>query len=269
MSYDPRNKVVLITGASGGIGRACAVEFHRAGSLVAAAARSVDKLNALAEELGRDRVAAVSLDVTDATQRRRAFAEARARFGRIDVLVNNAGWASFGSVLNMPLEHIEHMLTLNLIGPIAMIQAALPEMIERRSGQIINISSVVGTQAIPRMTVYSATKAALNALSTGLRMELRGSGVDVLSVAPSSTSTAFFESAAKVDAKATRIAETQYTPERVARAVVRSSRHRRNEVTLSAEGKTITLIRRLSHRVADRIMYQVARRAMPSNQDLD
>jgi len=257
----------LITGASGGIGRACAVEFHRAGSLVVAAARSMDKLKALAEELGGDRVAAVCLDVTDPTQRKAATAEARSRFGRIDVLVNNAGWASFGSVLKMPLEQIEYMLALNFIGPVAMIQAVLPEMIERGSGQIINISSVVGTQAIPRMTVYSATKAALNALSTGLRMELRGTGVDVLSIAPSSTSTAFFESAAKVDAKATRIAETQYTPQRVARAVVVSSRRRRNEVTLSAEGKAITLIRRFSHRLADRIMYQVARRAMPTAPD--
>jgi short-subunit dehydrogenase len=263
MSYDLSDKVVLITGASGGIGRACAVEFHRAGGLVVAAARSLDKLEALAEELGGDRVAAVRLDVTDAAERIAAIAEVRSRFGRIDVLVNNAGWASFGSVLKMPLGHLEHMLSLNFVAPVAMIQAVLPEMIERRSGQIINISSVVGTQAIPRMTVYSATKAALNALSTGLRMELRGTGVDVLSVAPSSTSTAFFESAATVDAKATRIAETQYTPERVARAVVRSSRRCRTEATLSAEGKTITMIRRISHRAADAIMYRVAKKAMP------
>lgn len=94
-------------------------------------------------------------------------------------------------------------------------------------------------------------------------MELRGTGVDVLVVQPSSTRTDFFDSAISIDVKAVRLANTQYTAERVARAVVKSSRRRRYEVTLSAEGKAITLIRRLSHRVADAIMYRVARFAMP------
>ncbi len=264
MSYDLRDKVVFITGASGGIGRACAVEFHKAGSQIAIAARSLDKLNALATELGGRNVEPLQLDVTNAAQREDAVANALQRFGRIDVLVNNAGWASFGSVLKMPIEHVERMISLNFVAPVALIRAFLPEMIARRSGQIINISSVVGTQAIPRMTVYSATKAALNALSDGLRMELRGTGVDVLSVAPSSTNTSFFQSAATVDARATRIAESQYTPQRVARAVVRSSRRRRREVTLSWEGRTISIIRRISHRAADAIMYRIAKKAMPT-----
>ncbi len=266
MRYVLKDKVVLITGASEGIGRACAVEFHQAGSCVVAAARSLEKLEALACELG-DRVTAFRLDVTDKVQRQAAVAATLEKHGRIDVLINNAGWASFGTVLKTPQEHLNRMIDLNFLGPIALIQAVLPQMIGRGSGQIINISSVVGTQAIPRMTVYSATKSALNALSTGLRMELRGTGVDVLSVSPSSTNTAFFRSAATVDARATRIAETQYTPERVARAIVRSSRRRRAEVTLSLEGKTITTIRRISHRLADGIMFHVAKRAMPETRE--
>ncbi len=263
MGYKLKDRVVFITGASSGIGRACAIAFHRAGCRVVAAARSMDQLEALAGELGGDRIAPAAMDVTEAEQREAALRFARERFGPIDVMVNNAGWASFTSVLRMPDEHLEQMLAVNFAAPTAMIQAVLPEMLERRSGQIINITSVVGSQAIPRMTAYCATKAALASLSTGLRMELRGTGVDVLVVAPGSTNTAFFQAAATVDAKATRLAHTQYSPERVARAVLRSSRRRRREVTLTVEGRLITLIRRCSHRVADAIMYRVAKSSMP------
>ncbi len=263
MAYDLRNRVVLITGASGGIGRACAVEYHRAGGRVVAVARSLDKLVSLANELGGDRVAVVRADVTEAADRGAAVRFARERFGVIDVLVNNAGWASFGTLQRTPEEHLRRMIELNLLAPVAMIGEVLPDMLARGSGQIVNISSVVGTQAIPRMTFYSATKAALNAVTTGLRMELKGTGIDVIRVAPGSTRTQFFDSAAAVDTKAVRFAETQYSPERVARAVVRASRRRRREVTLSAEAKAISLIRRFSHRLADAIMYQVAKSAMP------
>jgi short-subunit dehydrogenase len=263
MGYDLKDRNVFITGASSGIGRACAVEFHRAGCRVVAAARSIDKLEALGSELGGDRILSVHMDVTDPVQRDAALRSARARFGPIDVLVNNAGWASFASVERLPDEHFERMLAVNVAGPVALIRAVLPDMLVRGSGQIVNISSVVGFQAIPRMTVYCATKAALSAVSTGLRMELKGTGVDVLLVAPGSTSTPFFDAAATVDAKATRLSRTQYSPQHVARAVVRSSRRRRKEVTLTVEGKLITAIRRVSHRLADAIMYQVAKSAMP------
>lgn len=263
MGYSLAGRVVFITGASGGIGRACAVEYHRAGSSVVAAARSTDKLRALVDEVGGDRIVQVTMDVTDAEQRTAALQAARDRFGPIDVLVNNAGWASFSSVLRLPPEHLERMLSLNLEAPIAMIQAVLPEMLKRGSGQIINVSSVVGNQAIPRMAVYSATKAALSSLSCGLRMELKGTGVDVLLVSPGSTNTNFFDAAESVDVKAVRLAHTQYSPERVARAIVSSSRRGRREVTLTAEGKLITAIRRCSHRLADAIMYQVGKSSMP------
>ena len=155
------------------------------------------------------------------------------------------------------------MLALNLAAPVKLIQAVLPNMIERGSGQIVNIASVVGYQTIPRMTFYSATKSALIALSTGLRMELKGTGVDVLMVAPGSTRTDFFEQAGKVDTKSSRFESTQYSAERVARAIVRSSRRRRREVVLSAEGKTIAALRRVSHGLADWIMGLIARKAMP------
>ncbi len=179
MAYQLKDRVVFITGASGGIGRACAVEYHRAGCRVVATARSYDKLVELSRELGEDRVFPIQLDVTDAAQREAVLQKGREHFGGIDVLVNNAGWASFATVAKTPPTDVDRMLALNFAAPIAMTQAVLPEMIERGSGQIVNISSVVGHQAIPRMTIYSATKSALTGFSTGLRMELHGTGVDV------------------------------------------------------------------------------------------
>ncbi len=263
MVYDLQGKVVLITGASSGIGRATAIEFHRAGSRVVIAARSKDKLDTLADELGGDRVLPLKMDATSEADRQSVLAMTREAFGSIDVLVNNAGWASFGTVQRIPMGNVEQMIALNLVAPIALARDVIPEMLERGSGQIINISSVVGFQAIPRMTAYSATKAALNGFTTGLRMELKGSGVDVLLVAPGSTNTPFFTSAAAIDATATRVAETQYTPEKVGWAIVTSSRKRRSEVILTVEGKAITWIRRGWPRLADWIMYGVAKKGMP------
>lgn len=266
MGFVLRDRVVFITGASGGIGRACAIEYHRQGCRIVAASRSMDKLESLAHELGKDRVLPLAMDVTCPDQREAAIAAAKRHFGAIDVLVNNAAWACFSSILRLPREHLMRMTETNLLAPVELIQLVLPEMLARRSGQIVNISSVVGTQPIPRMGYYSATKSAINGLSTALRMELRGTGVDVVLVQPSSTRTDFFDSAISIDVKAVRLANTQYTAQRVARAVVKSSRSRRSEVTLSAEGKAIMLIRRLSHRMADAIMYRVAKFAMPSGE---
>lgn len=263
MAFDLRDRVVLITGASAGIGRACAAAFHAAGAKVAITARSEDRLKGVSDALGHDRVLFVPGDITDPSHRANLVTQIRNAFGPIDVLVNNAGWASFGTVARVPLEHVQTMLQLNFVAPIALIQAVLPQMRERGYGQIVNIASVVGHQPMPWMTVYSATKAALLALSTGLRLELRGTGIDVIAVAPSSTRTDFFQSAANVDAKAARLAETQYTPERVAAAIIRACRHRKREVILSAEGKAISLIRRITRRGADRLMYEVAKRGMP------
>lgn len=262
MAYNLHDRHVLVTGASSGIGRATSAAFCGAGARVSALARSEDKLNALAAELGRDRVNPVVCDVTDADQRDVALSHARAAFGPIDVLINNAGWASFSSVTQTPGEHVERLLALNVAAPIYFIQAIAPEMVDRGSGQIVNISSVVGNQPIPGMSIYSATKAAVSSLSAGLRMELRGTGVDVILVAPGSTRSEFFDAAGRVDVQAVRFAKTQYSPERVARAVVRSCRKRRREITLTADGKTITIIRRMSHRLADFIMYHVGKHSM-------
>lgn len=267
MGFDLQGKTVLVTGASSGIGRACANAFHAAGSNVILAARSEDKLRELAASLGERRALACPADVTRDDDRRRIVDEGAKRFGQIDVLLNNAGWAAFAPLLQTDETHLETMTRLNVLAPLALARLCAPAMIQRGFGQIINIASVVGHQPIPRMAFYSATKAALVSLSSGLRMELAATGVDVLLVCPGSTRTDFFDAAASKGVRSVRFQRTQYTPERVARAVVASSRRRRKSVTLSAEARAIVAIRRVSVGLADAIMNKIAARAMPESDD--
>lgn len=267
MGFDLQGKTVLITGASSGIGRACASAFHAAGSNVILAARSEEKLREIAANLGEERALDCPADVTRDEDRRRIVENGAQRFGHIDVLLNNAGWAAFAPLLQTDEAHLDTMTKLNVLAPLALARLCASSMIQRGFGQIINIASVVGHQPIPRMAFYSATKAALVSLSSSLRMELAGTGVDVLLVCPGSTRTDFFDAAASKNVRSVRFKRTQYTPERVARAVVTSSRKRRKSVTLSAEAKAIVAIRRVSVRLADTIMNKVAARAMPETKD--
>jgi len=257
--FNLAGKVVFITGASAGIGRACAVTFHCAGARVVGIARRREKLESLRAELGDNRVVVVEADVTRTDQRAQALETARRQFGRIDVLVNNAGWASFGSLQNVPTDHIRRMVDLNLEAPIALIQDVLPEMLRRRSGQIVNVSSVLAIQAVPQKAVYCATKAALTSLSTALRLELRGSGVDVIVVSPGTTATEFFDTVALPAGETVSISKRADTAEHVAERIVRACRFQRREVTLTSEGRIISVVRRFSHRVADGIVYRVSK----------
>ena len=262
MAYDLGDKVVFVTGASSGIGWACAEAYHAAGAKVVATARRLDRLEALVAGLG-ERAAAVPLDITDAGQRDQAFRRAKDRWGRIDVLVNNAGWSCLGTVLRVPDGDIQRMLAVNFTGPLALIRAVLPEMIQRGSGQIVNITSVGGHQAIPRMTVYSAAKAALESLSTGLRIELKKTGVDVITIAPHATESEFFEAAGSSDVRAGRITKAKHTAEEVARIIVRASQRRKTELVLTLQGRMVTWARRLSPRLADAAMYHVSKGVLP------
>src|SRR5229473_3147867 len=216
-----KNSVVAITGASSGIGEATAVEFARKGARLALGARRLDRLNAVAEKCrqnGSPDVSTRRLDVGKNADAR-AFVAATIRdHERIDVLVNNAGLGWMGRLHEM----VEELLATNLAGVIACTQAALPPMLERRRGVIINVASVVGFRAAPYSAVYSATKYAVVGLSHALRGELSGSGVKVCVVYPASTVTEFF---AATEAPI----GPQYSAAWVARVIVRTARFPRRD----------------------------------------
>jgi short-subunit dehydrogenase len=188
------NRIVIITGASSGIGEALARRFAAEGAKVVLAARSAQKLAALAAELGEERVLVVPTDVADSGQCARLVKRTVERFGGVDVLVNNAGRGLYGHLMETDWEHSREMWEVNFFGLLRLTRAALPYLKERR-GMVVNISSVAGKVALPYMGEYCASKFALNAFSNALRMELAATGVRVAVVCPGRVKTRFHASA--------------------------------------------------------------------------
>jgi 3-oxoacyl-[acyl-carrier protein] reductase len=180
------NRTALITGASRGIGRACALSLSESGARVALAARTVDQLEELAGEIrakGRDAFA-ISLDLSSAESIKECTTKVAKEFGRIDILVNNAGITKDGLALRMKKEDWDLVLTTNLTGAFLMSQQVLQGMMRERWGRIINISSVVGESGNPGQANYVASKAGLIGLTKSLAQEMGSRNITVNAVAP-------------------------------------------------------------------------------------
>jgi short-subunit dehydrogenase len=183
--------VVLITGASGGLGAACAAEFARAGARLSLAARSEEGLRRVAASLGGAQVSTSAGDLTEDAARRAAIERTLDRFGAIDILVNNAGVGVYEPSWSTPMERARRMWDVNFFAALGMAQLAVPHMRQRRSGMIVNIGSIAGKLTLPWLPLYSASKSALGSWTESLRMELRGSGVHAMLVCPGYIQTGF------------------------------------------------------------------------------
>lgn len=191
-----QDKVVIITGASEGIGEATARAFADAGSKLVLAARSADKLAAVADSLPAEaETLIVPTDMTDQNQVRALIEKADERFGRIDILINNAGRAAVGSIATVNPDHYREIIELNLLGPLHAMQAVVPKMQAQGGGVIINISSNVSKMAIPGIGAYASTKYALNGLSLTARNELAADNIRVVLFHPGQTTTDFGKNA--------------------------------------------------------------------------
>ena len=179
------SQIVLITGCSTGIGRDLAQRLSRAGYTVVATARKVETLENVQAALK------LPLDVTQPESINQVIADTLQHFGRIDVLVNNAGYAVRGAVEETPVEQVRQMFEVNVFGVMRLIQAVAPQMRQQKAGRIINISSVVGKLVTPANGTYSASKFALEALSDALRLELAPFGIQVVLIEPGSIKTQF------------------------------------------------------------------------------
>ena len=180
-------KVVLITGASEGIGAACAAEFARAGARLSLSARSEIALR----KAGGPEALITPGDITDEQVRRSVVERTLSQFGAIDILINNAGAGLYIPSWTVPMEQVRRLMELNFFAALGMIQLAAPHMRERGSGTIVNVGSIGGMVTLPWMTVYSTSKFALGSLTAGLRMELRGHGIHAMLVAPGYVKTGF------------------------------------------------------------------------------
>ncbi len=197
------SQIVLITGCSTGIGRDLAGQLTRSGYKVVATARKAQTLNDVPTALK------LPLDVTQPDSVNQAVQCTLERFGRIDVLVNNAGYAVRGAVEEISDARVQAMFDANVFGVMRMIRAVAPQMRRQKSGRIVNISSLAGKLATPANGTYSATKFALEALSDALRLELAPFGIQVVLIEPGSIKTHFVATA---DAHAQAIVSNPASP---------------------------------------------------------
>jgi short-subunit dehydrogenase len=184
--------VVVITGASSGIGRALAIAWAARGATVVLSARGESALEAVAREV-RDaggQAIAVAGDVTDEAQRRRLIERALEETGRIDVLVNSAGRGFYAKVVDIDVLELDKLFALNVVAPVRLSQLAL-EALKRSQGAIVMLSSIAGVVSVPHLGAYAASKYALEALCIALRAELRQSGVRVHVIRPGPVETPF------------------------------------------------------------------------------
>jgi len=187
--------VALVTGASSGIGEATAVALAAEGAQVAVAARRRDRLEALADRIGRDQVLVLETDVTDEAQARDMVDQTVSRFGRLDTLVNNAGVMLLGPIVDAPVEEWRRMVELNVLGLLYCTHAALPHLLSaaeaepRRVADVVNVSSVAGRVARLGSGVYNATKFGVVAFSESLRQEVTRRHVRVTVIEPGAVAT--------------------------------------------------------------------------------
>ncbi len=221
---DPiKNKVVIITGASSGLGEAAARHLSERGARLVLAARREDRLKALTEDLkskGTEAIWQVT-DVTDRAQMKSLISAAKDAFDRIDVMVNNAGLMPLAPLDALKVDEWEQMVDVNLKGVLYGIEAALPTMREQHSGHFINLSSVAGHKVFPGAAVYCATKYAVKALSEGLRME-GGDEIRSTNISPGAIDTELTSAITDPDAKksADELYKVAVDADAVARAIV-------------------------------------------------
>ena len=192
---DLKNKTVFITGASAGIGKACAILFAEAGANLLLAARRIDKLKIFAEELRNTndiRVKEIKLDVRNSQEVTDTLSSLDEQWKHIDILLNNAGLArGFEKIYEGKIEDWNEMIDTNIKGLLFVTRHVLPQMVERKSGHIINIGSIAGHETYPSGNVYAATKFAVNALSKSIRMDVLDKGIRVSSIDPGMVETEF------------------------------------------------------------------------------
>jgi NAD(P)-dependent dehydrogenase (short-subunit alcohol dehydrogenase family) len=208
-------RVAAVTGASRGIGRATALELARRGHRVFALARSVDDLRSLSEEAARERrvIVPITLDLADEGSIACAVAEVLEQtqgYG-VDILVNNAGYGQLGPLEEISVEKFRRQMEVNVIGLFAFTRPWLPLMRSRRSGWVVNVSSIAGRLATPFMGAYNASKFAVEGMSDALRLELAPFGVHVVIVAPGPITSDFGDAAARTTEESPASPYARYT----------------------------------------------------------
>jgi short-subunit dehydrogenase len=255
-------RVAVITGASSGIGLACAEALAREGAAVVLGARRADRLEAAVARIRETgaRAEAVTTDVTVEADVLRLVHRAHAAFGRVDVVICNAGFGYYGTVEETPPEIMQRMIDVNFMGTYHGARAAMPIFRAQARGHLIFVSSIVGRRGIPLMCGYSATKAAQAGFAESLRSELVSTDIHVSAVYPVSTETEFRATMERDYGYSVSGLGPRQTVERVAAAIVQCIKRPRPEVYPHAKSRALAVLNIVAPGVADRLVQRYGRR---------
>ncbi len=256
-------RVIAITGASAGIGRATALRLAREGASVAICARRADRLDVVATEIAAAGGQALPIvaDVTRAEDMNAFVARTVERFGRLDVMMCNAGFGIAGAIDEVSPDQIQKLMDVNFTGTYLAVRAALPLLRRQRSGHIIIVSSIVGKRGVPYMGAYAATKFAQVGLAECMRSELLGSGIHVSVVYPVSTDSEFFDVMSReTGADVTRAMGPRQTGDDVAEAIVRAIGRPVPEIYPHVMSRALVILNAVAPGFADRVVKRFGRK---------
>ncbi|ASA23936.1 SDR family NAD(P)-dependent oxidoreductase [Paenibacillus donghaensis] len=252
---DLQDKVIVITGASSGIGALTAQMVSRRGAVPVLVARSEDKLKQTAAGIPGV-FGLYTCDVGDEVAVKTVFAKILAEYGKIDILLNNAGYGKFAAFSEMEAHEFADMMDVNYMGIVRCTQAVLPSMLERRSGQIINLASMAGKIGTAKSVAYTATKHAVLGFTNALRQELRGSGVIISAVNPGPIATDFFKTADPSGNYEKSMARFIMTPEYVCSKIIKVMEKGKEELDLPRLAGLGIRLYGLFPRFADKLTYK-------------
>jgi short-subunit dehydrogenase len=250
------NRAILLTGASGGIGRATALRLARSGAKVGVMARGESSVRALAEEITAAGGEAVAIqgDVRSQSDAGRAVAAMVERFGGLDALINNAGLGYLRGVDEATDEEIEEMVETNLLGVIRMTRAALPKLLARPGSALVNVASYAGKVGAPYYSFYAATKFAVVGLTEAWRRELGPRGLRVTLLLPAAVETSFIDKAGRDRALGLGPAGTILRPEQVAAGIERALRSHPPQIYLPARNRVLAMLNSALPGFSDRVV---------------
>ena len=256
-----KDKVIIITGGSSGIGRACALRFAKAEARVVISARNAERLAEVEQEvrdIGAD-VLAVQGDVANENDCVRLVNETLNRFGRIDVLINNAGISMRALFKDLDLKVMRELMEVNFFGTVYCTRYAMRQLL-KHNGSVVGVSSVAGFQGLPGRTGYSASKFAMQGFLDALRVENMKTGLHVMTVCPGYTESNIRNTALTADGspqgKTPKEEQKLMTAEEVADHIYNGVVHREREVVLTMQGKLAFFLRKFFPRIVDRLVYR-------------
>lgn len=256
-----KDKVVIVTGATSGIGEACALVFGRAGAKIVITGRNIEKLNLTVQKLkivGIE-VFPILADSSLEVDNQRMAEEVLTQFGKIDILINNAGISMRALFQDLDLQVFKTVMDINFYGTVYATKFCLPAIL-RSKGSIIGVSSINGYRGTPARTAYTASKYAMNGFFEALRTEIMNSGVHILVACPGFTSSNIRNSALKADGstqgESPRDENKMMTPEEVAEEILKATLKRKRDLILTNQGKLVVWLNKWFPAMMDGIVYR-------------